>query len=576
MDTASLPARGPAAADALAAACAALHPNAFLPDRVPVIASLAEPFAGLRDAAAELPEWYQQPAAGVRSWLDGLFGEADPGLAAAARAADGATKAGLLTCLAIHVHSYRWDTTPPVAARFYERAVVLPDGLRAIWEALSDDAGLPHVGTAWSFLLCNWQVRGQEGCAYDAAALPDQDLHLGCSWLRPPAAESLANFNFGFLCLEAKGTVAFRHAVDAVAAAEREDVAATGDALVRLAEGIDAMTSQFVDRIRASRVALEGWLDLVQPTFAWGLPDRDGQPLSGPGGMQLPSLHVIDGALSVPAGSMVAKATRGSRRYIPRPHREFLAVFDRYAPHLGEFVEATGRADLKRQFNDALRALRHFRVAHRVQGARYIRAGGQSDLPRISSGTGLSWKDDPNRPEMEPADLFEREMLDRIVEVTDALLPGAGEPPEQRAPETSFRFLDRRQLRDLLRLTHRQAFAPGDAIITSGDRSEALYVVVEGTATVVGGSAPDAPPVHTLWPGELFGELSFLGAVPSKSVIAAGDVVVDVLDGDVVHAVLAADTALAAAFYRSLAFLVARRLNEGSSTAGWMVPGGPS
>ncbi|MEA2843366.1 MAG: extracellular factor 3-hydroxypalmitic acid methyl ester biosynthesis protein, partial [Actinomycetota bacterium] len=64
------------------------------------------------------------------------------------------------------------------------------------------------------------------------------------------------------------------------------------------------------------------------------------------------------------------------------------------------------------------------------------------------------------------------------------------------------------------------------------------------------------------WPGELFGELSFLGTVPSKSVIADHDVVVDVLRGDEVHATLDADPAFAAAFYRSLAVLVARRLNE--------------
>jgi hypothetical protein len=35
--------------------------------------------------------------------------------------------------------------------------------------------------------------------------------------------------------------------------------------------------------------------------------------------------------------------------------------------------------------------------------------------------------------------------------------------------------------------------------------------------------------------GDLFGELSFLGAVPSKSVVADSDVAVDVLGGAAVH-----------------------------------------
>ena len=333
------------------------------------------------------------------------------------------------------------------------------------------------------------------------------------------------------------------------------------------------MGSQFVDRIRSSRVALEGWLDLIQPTFAWGFAGADGTTLSGPGGMQLPSLHVVDAVLGVPAGSPIAKATHASRPYIPLPHRRFLADFDALAPRLGAFVSGSGDRDLKRRYNDALRALRHFRVAHRIQGARYLRAGGKEGQPRMSSGTGISWREDPNRPEVEPADQFEREMLERIVETTDALLPGAGEPPELRVPETSFRFLDRRQLRELLTRSHRCSFEPGAVIIAAGNRSEAMYVVVEGSASVVDPAEPDMPSIHTLWPGDLFGELSFLGAVPSKSVVARDHVLLDALDGDSLHAVLAADVPLAAAFYRSLAVLLARRLNQDSGTAEWVVPG---
>jgi CRP-like cAMP-binding protein len=140
-----------------------------------------------------------------------------------------------------------------------------------------------------------------------------------------------------------------------------------------------------------------------------------------------------------------------------------------------------------------------------------------------------------------------------------------------RAPETSFRFLDRRQLRALLKLADRRAVAGGSVIIAAGDRSEALYLLVEGTASVVAPS-PAAAPIARLWPGELFGELSFLGAIPSKSVLADSDVMVDVLAGDAVHSILDSDSAMAAGFYRSLAVLVARRLNDNASSTGWTVP----
>ena len=560
---------GGSAAEALARAHRSVvgPVGAFLPERVPVIAGLPEPFGAMSAAARELPEHYHQPAEGVREWLGGLFGRPDPDVLSAAGQADMAIKSGLLAVLSVLAHTYRWDTVPPAAARFYETSLALPEGIRAPFAALCDELGLPHVGTMWSFLGCNWRVPGREGDGYDADSLPDSDLHLGCTWLRPPADSSLENFNLAFLCVEAKGDRAVAAAVDAVVAAHGDDVGATTDALSRLADGIDGVTRQFVDRIRAGRVPLEGWLDVVQPTFGWGLPGHDGQVLAGPGGMQLGTVHVLDTVLAVPDGSTIGRATRESRRYIPARQREFLALLDGYAPRLREFVGAVGHQEVKRSFNDAVRALRRFRMAHRVQGTRYLRAGSQTGGPRMSSGTGIG-KANQALPDVEPADLFERQMLDRSGETTDALVPGAGEPPEIRTPETAFRFLDRRQLRTLLAVAERRAVTGGSEIIAAGVRSEAMYLVVEGTASVVASGA--APPVAGLWPGELFGELSFLGAVPSKTVVADGDVVVDVLSGDAVHTLLEADLALAAAFYRSLAVLVARRLNE--ANGGWSVP----
>ena len=544
----------------------------FLPPRVPVIRGLPEPLASFRRAGDELADRYQHPGAGVRGWLDGLFGHSDPEVLAALRAADAATRAGLFGILAILVHAYRWDTAPPAAARFADSELHLPGGMQSPWVELCDEVGLPHVGTAWSFLMCNWFVPGAEGAEYDAASLSDSNVRLGCGWLRPPADADVENFNLAFVCVEAKGAPVTAFAVEAVVAAYREDTACAREALGGLVEAIDGISGQFVERIRGTRVALDGWLDLVQPTFGWGLPDHDGNPLSGPGGMQLATLHVLNAVLGVPAGSPIAKATLASRRYIPARPRQFLAILDHFAPRLREFVLASDDQGLKRSFNDALRALRRFRVGHRVQGARYLRAGGEEGAPRLSSGTGISWREDPSIPEVEPAEIFERQMLDRIVETTDALAPGAGESHDVRAPETAFRFLDRRQLRVLLNVARRQSFPAGSVVIAAGVRSEAMYLLLEGTASVFGPAEEAAVPLATLWPGELFGELSFLGAVPSRSVVTDSDVVVDVLGDHAVHSLLESDGGLAAAFYRSLAVLVARRLNTDTTSAGWVVP----
>ena len=543
--------------------------GAFLPGRVPVVGQLPEPFTPFAAATSDLAERYHQPAAGVRRWLDAAFGQANPDLAAAAVAADEATKAGLFGVLAVLAHLYRWDTVPPEEERFAEAELSLPAAIRGPLHALCDEAGVPRVGTMWSFVMCNWVIPGREGDVYDAATLPEQDPHLGCRWLRPPFDTSLENFHLAFVCLEAKGAPAIGSAVDSVAAAARGDADSLVGALVELTEAIEAMSRQFVDRIRGTRVALEGWLDVIQPTFGWGLRGEHGEVVAGPGGMQLGVIHVLDAVLSVPAGSTIGAATRASRAYIPIPQREFLAELDQLAPHVRRFVVTRGEPPLKRAFNDAVRAFRRFRVSHRVQGARYLRAGRQTATPRVSSGL-VAWREDASQPDIEPADQFEHQMLDRIQETTDALAPGGGEASEVRAPDVSFRFLDRRQLRQLLGLARRRSYAAGSVIIAAGVRSPAMYLLIEGAASVVTRS-PGERAVATLWPGELCGELSFLGTVPTRTVVADTDVVVDVLHGDTVHAMLDCDADLAANFYRSLAVLVAHRLNADASAAGWVV-----
>ncbi len=102
----------------------------------------------------------------------------------------------------------------------------------------------------------------------------------------------------------------------------------------------------------------------------------------------------------------------------------------------------------------------------------------------------------------------------------------------------------------------RRAVAAGSVIIAAGDRARRCTSWSRGRV----GDGIVVVAHRTAVAGELFGELSFLGAIPSKSVLADSDVVVDVLSGDAVHSILDSDPVLAARFYRSLAVLVARPL----------------
>jgi CRP-like cAMP-binding protein len=127
----------------------------------------------------------------------------------------------------------------------------------------------------------------------------------------------------------------------------------------------------------------------------------------------------------------------------------------------------------------------------------------------------------------------------------------------------SLRFLTQDDRSLLLEKARQVTYRFGEEIIAEGSRQQALYVVRRGQVRVEHYGFSGAGIVALLGPGEVFGEMSFVdheGA--SAAVVADGEVEVDVIDSEQMHALLFSVPGLAARFFHSLAVTLSHRLRE--------------
>ena len=124
-------------------------------------------------------------------------------------------------------------------------------------------------------------------------------------------------------------------------------------------------------------------------------------------------------------------------------------------------------------------------------------------------------------------------------------------------------LLDEREQRSLLEKARPRTYAPGESLITEGDREVRLLLVRSGSARVVKNHLGLGVPFSRVVAGEVLGELAFVDGHPaSASVIADTAMEVDVLDGADVERLLAQDPALAARVHRAMAITLAGRLRQ--------------
>lgn len=118
----------------------------------------------------------------------------------------------------------------------------------------------------------------------------------------------------------------------------------------------------------------------------------------------------------------------------------------------------------------------------------------------------------------------------------------------------------------LARHMRRVAYPRGARLLTEGARERALWVVRSGAVRVERLLQGRTIVLRELGPGELLGEIGFVEDAPaSASVVAQDDCTADVIDGDVLQSLVAAEPGFAVRFYHSLAVALARRTRSGDA-----------
>lgn len=113
-----------------------------------------------------------------------------------------------------------------------------------------------------------------------------------------------------------------------------------------------------------------------------------------------------------------------------------------------------------------------------------------------------------------------------------------------------FAHLSARQLRKLVRSVVEHRYEPGTEVVREGGRTATLFVVLEGSATVVRGDRT----ISRRGPGEYFGEISLIDGRPrAASVIAETPMRCLVLEQDSLRALLKSEPPVAWALLESLA-----------------------
>jgi len=91
------------------------------------------------------------------------------------------------------------------------------------------------------------------------------------------------------------------------------------------------------------------------------------------------------------------------------------------------------------------------------------------------------------------------------------------DPTESLRRVPLFAGLDRKELELLARLAKEQRYDPGATIVKSGASGHGLYIIKEGSVSVV----RDGQKVASMGPGQFFGEMSVLDGGPRTADVKA-------------------------------------------------------
>lgn len=113
------------------------------------------------------------------------------------------------------------------------------------------------------------------------------------------------------------------------------------------------------------------------------------------------------------------------------------------------------------------------------------------------------------------------------------------------------------------------SLAAGDVVLVEGGPADALYVILSGAARVYTERGGDVQQVTAIGPGEPFGASAVLEhASRSASVVATEPTEIVAFRAEPLGAILDADPAVAAPFYRALALAMFQRMRHTTDELG--------
>ncbi|MFZ4667175.1 MAG: cyclic nucleotide-binding domain-containing protein [Prochlorotrichaceae cyanobacterium] len=118
----------------------------------------------------------------------------------------------------------------------------------------------------------------------------------------------------------------------------------------------------------------------------------------------------------------------------------------------------------------------------------------------------------------------------------------------------------------LIQTSAREEIKTGTKLIEEGTRLDKLYILLDGVAEV----SVEQNPIATLYPGEIFGEMSFIDSRASSATVIATEncIVLSILRQNLT-ARLRQDISFAANFYRAIAMFLSDRLRIADSRLGY-------
>jgi len=527
----------------------------FLPVLAP-LRDLPPPYQEISDACHGLPSHYHGVEKDCRPWLDSLFGQIRAPWIDGLENASTFLQENLMTKVSLLCHAYRWQKMPTPRENYELTEIDLPVGLAALWSELARRLGIPRVGNFYTMVANNWELKGvTPGSTYSVEAIGDSSVDLVHSWLLPPLHEELRTFVVTALSIEARGAKVLTHIKEVHECILKDNPQEATYHLTFLAATLLGINSDFNRAIKKTRIQPTHFLTYVQPTMIWLLDHGDG-PLEGASGPQACTLQLLDSFLGVPRDNPLGGLILKARDYMMPLHRQLLEAMDLSGKALRRFATDSDTPRLLDAYNRCLQMMKAWRTSHQKRGAMYIEGEKANPVEHYVS-TGLVVRDDKDRVRV-----FE-EMMESHIEATESQALISEWQGKERSLDYLFRFLPPAQREILAQRSETTRVAPGEVIIAQGELFPGLFELENGTASVVKKSLGQERVVDTLYPNEVFGEMSLIENLPaSASIVANAELEVTQVSLETVYDLIEGARYAEADFYLALAQLLSQRLRN--------------